>query len=89
MTKINLQRTATVTSKTGMNGVEVFLRPTRSGSIDVVAKGNGKQARIVRILGSKNKAAKVGCLTFGRKASSLRALGFQVGPRGRVAFSAR
>lgn len=72
--------------------VEAFLRTTKSGSIDLVVKGvvdgRTRQARVIRLLSAKNKAAKRGCMTFGRKGSSLRALGFQT-VRGRVAFAAR
>lgn len=72
--------------------VEAFLRTTKSGSIDLVVKGivNGqkRQARVLRLLSAKNKATKRGCMTFGRKGSSLRALGFQT-VHGRVAIASR
>ena len=73
------------------NAVQVFLRETASGSVDVVVKGTvggrTKQARVIRILSRNNKAAKRGTITFGRKGSSLRALGLQT-VKGRVAFAA-
>ena len=85
---------ATLPMTAGRNtDVEVFLRATDSGSVDVVVKGvdaNGRarRARVMRILSRNNKAAKRGTFTFGKKGSSLRALGFQtVG--GRIAQASR
>jgi len=62
--------------------VEIFLRVTDSGSVDVVVEGEdmegqNRRARVMRILSRRNKAGKVGTFTWGRKGSSLRALGFQ------------
>ena len=85
MTTMSLRATRTVTS---VVDVELFLRKNATGSVDLVAKGGGRQARIIRVLGTRNKAEKVGTLHFGRKADALREMGFQIGPRGRVAFAA-
>ena len=68
------------------------LREQPTGSVDLIVKGtdaNGKarRARIVRVLGARNKPGKVGTLHFGRKGAILRALGFQT-VDGRVAFAA-
>ena len=83
---MNLGKTQTRTVSEPV-AVEIFLRKNPTGSVDVVAKGAGRQARIIRILGTRNRAAKVGCLTFGRKSAALRAMGFQTAGRGRVAFA--
>lgn len=61
---------------------DIYFRKTDSGSIDVVVKGEDAQgknrrARVMRFLSRRNKAAKIGTFTWGRKGSSLRALGFQ------------
>ena len=72
--------------------VTLELREQPTGSVDLIVKGtdaNGKarRARIVRVLGARNKPGKVGTLHFGRKGAILRALGFQT-VDGRVAFAA-
>lgn len=58
--------------------VTVELREQRSGSVDVIVKGNGRKARLIRILGRNNRDGKVGCIAFGHKADALAALGFEV-----------
>jgi hypothetical protein len=66
--------------------VTIELRQQRSGSVDVVAKGNGRKARLFRITSRNNRAGKQGVVIFGHKADALAALGFEV-VNGRVAIA--